>query len=207
VDSTNNLHLTGSSAGVPFDFASSMPLPVDTWNRVALVVDASNGILAGYLNGLAVINANPCPCCYAWITTNLAINWNVSPPTLFSATTDAPAPNGQLFVSSVQFHAVAMTPAMIAGLGFPDNGPAPVSGQPIGIPSLSATLSNGVVKLTWAASPYALQETTSLSSGQWVDSQLPFTEAVGSTGGLVTTAVVNPASGAPVKFYRLVFRP
>src|ERR1039458_7217196 len=34
LDAANNLHLTGSAAGVPFDVASAAPLPVDAWSRV-----------------------------------------------------------------------------------------------------------------------------------------------------------------------------
>jgi hypothetical protein len=71
---------------------------------------------------------------------------------------------------------------------------------------LSATLSNGVVNLTWTGSPYVLQETTDLTSGTWVNSTLSFTESPVS-GGVVTTAVANPGTEGPRKFYRLIFRP
>jgi hypothetical protein len=51
-----------------------------------------------------------------------------------------------------------------------------------------------------------LQETTSLTSGQWTDSALSFSESqVG--GNILTTAVANPATEGPSKFYRLIFRP
>ena len=56
------------------------------------------------------------------------INWGVSPPTLFSVQTNAVAPNGEFYVSSIQFHDIALTSDMIAGIGSPDNGPAP--GEP-----------------------------------------------------------------------------
>jgi hypothetical protein len=72
---------------------------------------------------------------------------------------------------------------------------------------LSATLSTGAVNITWSGNPYVLQETSDLSSGVWADSALPFTETEGSTGNIVTTAVVNPTPSTPSKFYRLVFRP
>jgi hypothetical protein len=111
------------------------------------------------------------------------------------------------YVSSIQFHAVAMTPQMIAGIGSPDIGPAPANDTSVGPqPMLMATLSNGIVNLTWTGSPYVLQETTDLTSGIWSSSTLSFTETqVG--GGVVTSAVASPATEGSRKLYRLIFRP
>jgi hypothetical protein len=66
---------------------------------------------------------------------------------------------------------------------------------------------NGAVNISWSGAPYVLQETTDLSSGAWENSELPFTESSGSTGGVVSTAVVTTSTSAPCKFYRLIFRP
>jgi hypothetical protein len=205
VDSTNNLHLTGSAAGVSFDTGPAALLPVDAWERVGLVVDdPQNGVavnLALYLNGQQVASLNvPTP-------VGLPINWSNSPPTLLSAPTNATSPNGEFCVSSIQFNTIALTPALIAGVGSPDDGLASVNQTSAGAaPTLSVTVSSGVVNITWSATPYALQEATDLSSGVWVTSALPFTETE-VNGNIVTTAVATPAPGASAKFYRLVFRP
>ncbi|MGP8198646.1 MAG: choice-of-anchor tandem repeat GloVer-containing protein [Limisphaerales bacterium] len=211
LDETNKLHITGSAGGVPFDVASAEPLPVDAWNRVALVVDnpqdGSAVTLGGYINGQNVIHINPCICCIIHFTAS-TINWGVSPPIVLSTPANAVAPNGEFYVSSIQFHDIALSPEAIAGIGSPDIGPAPANKIWAGpSPVLSATTFNGAVNITWSGSPYELQETTDLSSGVWVNSALPFTEGTDTTGSIVTTAVVTPAPNPPAKFYRLVFSP
>ena len=176
LDAANNLHLTGSAAGVPFDTGPAANLPVDTWNRVALVVDdPQDGVavnLGLYLNGQPVASlAVPTP-------VGLPINWSNGPPTLLSRQTNDVTLNAEFYVSSIQFHAVALTPAQLAGIGSPDTGPAPANDTSVGPqPVLSATVSGGMVSLSWTGSPYVLQETTDLTSGVWVDSALPFTES------------------------------
>jgi hypothetical protein len=68
-------------------------------------------------------------------------------------------------------------------------------------------VSGGIVSLNWTGgSPYVLQETTDLTSGDWTDSALPFTESQAGCD-ILTTAVAKPATEGPAKFYRLVFRP
>ena len=210
LDASNNLHIAGSASGMPFDAASAGPLPVDVWNRVALVVDnpqdGSTVTLSGFINGLNVIVIQPCICCVVPFA-GPAINWTVSPPTLFSTPANAEAPNGEFYVSSIQFHDIALSSEMIAGIGSSDNGPAPANETSAGPPPvIQASSSNGVVNITWTASPYMLQETTDLSSGVWADSALPFTETA-VNGNIVTTAVVTPTPSAPSKFYRLIFSP
>ena len=207
LDASNYLHITGSSAGVPFDAPSDAPMAVDAWNRVALVVDVpQNGIggsLSAFINGQIAIN--PCVCCVIPFTN---INWNIGTPTLLSAPTDGVSSNGEFYVSSIQFHAAALSPQMIAGIGSPVTGPPPVNQTTAGLPPLLlAVLSNGVVNISWSGSPYALQETTDLTNGEWENSTLPFNEAIGKSGNVVTTAAATPATSAPCKFYRLVFRP
>ncbi len=211
LDASNNLHITGSASGVPFDAASFEPLAVDVWNRVALVVDdpqdGSTVTLGAFINGQNVIVIQPCICCVVPFT-GPSINWGISPPTLFSVQTNAGAPNGEFYVSSIQFHDIALPSEVIAGIGSSDNGPAPANATSAGpSPALMASASNGAVNLSWSGSPYMLQETTDLSSGVWANSALPFTETGGTTGNIVTTAVVTPTPSAPSKFYRLIFRP
>jgi hypothetical protein len=205
LDASNNLHITGSAVGVPFDTGPAANLAVDGWNRVALVVDdPQDGVavnLGLYLNGQRAGSLTvPTP-------VGLPINWGNGPATLLSRQTNDVSENGEFYVSSIQFHAAALTPQFIAGIGSPDNGPAPVSVTSAGTPPvLSATLSNGAINITWSGNSYVLQETTDLSSGVWADSALSFTETA-TTGSTATTAVVNPTPSAPCKFYRLVFRP
>jgi hypothetical protein len=147
-----------------------------------------------------------CPRCLLPLA-GTSINWSAGPPTLLSVQSNAVSPNAEFYVSSIQFHAVAMTPQMIAGIGSPGIGPAPANDTSVGPqPVLSATLSNGIVNLAWPSSPYVLQEATDLVGGVWVDSALAFTESqIG--GGVVITAVANPATEGSRKFYRLIFRP
>ncbi|HZQ46260.1 MAG TPA: immunoglobulin domain-containing protein, partial [Verrucomicrobiae bacterium] len=211
LDAGNNLHIIGSAAGEAFDAVSSVPLPVDTWTRVALVVnnpqDGGSVSLDSYINGINV-GTLPylCTCCVTHFT-GPSLNWNGSSPIILSASADAAAPNAELYVSSIQFHAAALTPQMIAGIGSPDDGPAPANQTLAGPqPVLTAAASSGFVNFTWTGSPYALQETTDLNSGIWEDSNLPFAEIL-VNGNVQTTATAKPSPQAPAKFYRLVFRP
>jgi hypothetical protein len=207
LDAANNLHLAGSAAGVAFDTGPTTNLEVDTWNRVALVVDdPQDGVavnLSLYLNGQPVGSLTvPTP-------VGLPVNWNNGPPTLLSRQTNDVSANAEFCVASIQFAAAALAPQLIAGLGSPDNGPAPANPTSIAVatqPVLSAAVSGGMISLSWAGSPYVLQESTDLSSGVWVDSALPFTESQGKSN-ILTTAIAAPATTAPSKFYRLVFRP
>ena len=207
LDASNNLHLGGSAAGVPFDSGLPANFPVDTWNRVAFVVDdPQDGVavtVSLYLNGQSVASfAVPTP-------VGLPVNWSSSPPTLLSRQTNDLTLNGDFYVSSIQFSDTALSPEGVAGLGSPDEGPSPTFNTPTGTtlnPALSATLSNGVVNITWSGSPYVLLETTSLSSGVWVNSMLDFTETE-VNGNIVNTAVANPATQGPAKFYMLINDP
>ena len=210
MDASNYLHITTYSAGAPADNVSITPIPLDVWNRIALVVEApladgTGGGISGYLNGVTNVTAFNCPCCIAQATNFL--NWSASTPSVLSGMANGFSSSAELYISSIQFHAIAMTPQMIAGIGSPDSGPAPVSQTLAGpSPTLSAAMTNGVISISWSGSPYVLQETTDLSSGDWMDSALPFTE-IQTNGNILTTAVVSPSSTAPCKFYRLVFRP
>lgn len=208
LDASNYVHVADLAGGVPADTASATPMQPATWNRLALVVSGPTAGLGGsaiaYLNGLNNIVAYSCPCCV--LTSASSVNWSSSSPIVFSGTTNEP--NGELYVSSLQFHAVAMSAAMIAGLDSPDSGPAPGSdlSAPAQPPILSAVDTNGTLSLTWTGSSYDLQETTDLTSGSWAESAVPFTETL-LNGNIVNSAIVNPAPGVPAKFYRLAFRP
>jgi hypothetical protein len=209
LDISNYVHVTTIFDGNLYDLVSTTPFPVDTWNRLGIVVqgaqpDGTGASINAYLNGVITTTVVICPCCVIHIT---PIDWSASPPVLFPGQFGADQ-NAEFFVSDIQFHSIAMTAEMIAGLGSPDAGPAPVnqttvSQQP---PPLTATMSDGMLNITWPGSPYELQETTDLSSGIWTTSTLPFTET--QAGGNVTTTAggTSPLQG-PAKFYRLVFRP
>jgi Concanavalin A-like lectin/glucanases superfamily/Immunoglobulin domain len=210
LDAQNDLHLTGSAGGVPFDAASAAPLPVDTWNRVALVVDdPQDGIgvnVSLYLNGQSVAGLIvPTPIG----SEGIAISWlnSNSVPTLLSSMPGSSGLNSEFYVSSIQFHAIALGPEMIAGIGSPDTGPAPANATSVGPqPVLSTTVMGGILSFSWTGSPYTLQETTDLTSGVWVDSAVSFTESQ-VNGDIHTTAIADPAVEGPQKFYRLLFRP
>jgi hypothetical protein len=207
LDAQNNLHTTGSAAGAPFDAGSSVPMPPATWNRVALVVDdPQDGVavnVSAYLNGQQVASlAVPTPA-------GLPVNWSNGPPILLSVLSDATVLNGEIYVSSIQFHSVALKPGMIAGMGSPADGPMLADNPAIMTPPVLSVSPQGEsgVSLSWSGNEYVLQETTDLSNGQWTDASLPFTESTGTTGNITTTAAVIPSNNVSSKFYRLIFRP
>jgi hypothetical protein len=211
LDETNYLHISGSSDGVPFDAASAQPMPLDMWTRLVLVVDNPPGggtaTLKAIGNGQVIIIIHPCICCLLPFNPS-TINWTLRAPTLFTAPTNGPGPNGVFFISSLQFHDIALPDEMIAAIGSPDSGRPAGNQTSVGLPPvLSAALLNGTVNITWTGSGYLLQETADLSSGTWQDSEVPFTESSDSSGGVTTTAAAKPGPTAPAKFYRLVFRP
>jgi hypothetical protein len=156
-----------------------------------------------YLNGQQVASQT------VPTTVGLPVSWSNSAPILLSVLSDASSLNGELYVSSIQFHSVALEPGMIAGIGSPADGPMLADDPAIGTPPAVSVSNQGTggVSLSWSGGAYVLQETTDLDSGQWVDSPLPFTESVGPTGNTMTTAVVTPATSGPSKFYRLIFSP
>lgn len=205
LDAQNNLHIAGSAAGVPFDVASAVPLPIEAWSRVALVIDdPQDGIginLFLYLNGQMVASLN------LLTPAGLPINWNNDAPTLFSRQTNDVSLNGDFYVSSIQFHAIALAPQDIAGMGSPDAGPVPLNEPVVGAqPVLAAAVVNGTISFSWTGDLFVLQETADLTGGDWADSMLPFTESV-VNGDIQTTAVADPSIEGPSKFYRLIFRP
>jgi len=205
LDTSNVLHLTAYAAGVAYDLASPAPLPVDAWNRVAGVIDDPQDGLAVTLslyNDGQLLGSLSVP-----TASGLPINWNNSAPSLLSRQTNDLALNGEFYVSSVQFHSVALSPGQIAGIGSPDTGLPPANDPSVGPqPVLAAALANGNVSFSWTGSPFVLQETSSLIGNNWTDSALSFTETL-VNGSTVTTATVSASTSAPSKFYRLVFRP
>ena len=211
LDAANFLHIAGMMDGTPFDIPASSPMPLDTWNRVALVVAGSQagvgGNLSAYLNGLTSVTAFNCPCC----TFNLSslVAWTNGLPTVFSSVTNNSVTNAEFYVSSIQFHATAMSPQMIASIGSPDAGPAPGgdTSAPAQTPMLSSTWVNGTINLSWSGSSYVLQESTSLTGGMWTDASEPFAEATDNNGNVLTSVGITPEAGVQAKFYRLTFRP
>jgi hypothetical protein len=209
LDASNYVHITVTAAGTPHDYPSATPLPVDSWNRVALVgegpqADGTGANLSFYPNGISQVAIAPCMCCTNWF---YGVAWTNNTTTTVISSTNTTLANAVLYISDIQFHGIAMTPQMIAGIGSPASGSAPATLTEAGpSPMLSATMSNGVVNITWAGSPYVLQETSDLSSGVWAASVLPFTETT-VNGNVMTTATVTPSTNAPSKFYRQAFSP
>jgi len=201
LDATNNLHITGYAAGVPFDAASAEPFTANAWNRVALVIDDPQDGFG--INGSIYLNGQPVASLTVPTPVGLPINWGNSPPTVLSVQTNAVSPNAEFYVASIQFDAVALAPQVIAAMDSPDDGPAlPFATSTAAPPALSATLSSGLIKIAFSGGPYVLQEAPDLSSGTWANSALPFTQSQ-VNGIIITTFVANPAAGGPAKFYRL----
>jgi hypothetical protein len=134
---------------------------------------------------------------------NLAVDWSgPNPPTLLSA---IGGPSGEMFVSSIQFHDVALPPEALAGMGGVEHGPMPSVDTSIGLaPGISSSLSNNIVNMSWLGGGYVLQEAPNLTDGAWLDSYVPFEQT--QTNGVIATTAHATADRAN-KFYRLVFRP
>jgi hypothetical protein len=209
IDAQNLLHLTGTVGGQTFDSVSPGPVPLDAWNRLALIIDDPNDGDPGismYLNGQLAGNFTLAVA--AEPVDGLAIETNCSscppPPTVLSSTNGQ---TGEFYSSGIQFHAVALTPEIIAGFGSPDTGALMADEPAVGVePVLSVTVSNGIVNLSWKGSPYLLQETADLSTGAWFDSNLPFEQSE-VNGEILTTAHADPTVEGPTRFYRLTFAP
>jgi hypothetical protein len=209
IDAQDFLHLTGTVGGQALDVVSAGPIPLDAWNRLALIIDDPNDGYPGismYLNGQLAGNVTLA------VTDEpvdgLAIETNCPscppPPTVLSSTNGQ---TGEFYSSGVQFHAVALTPEIIAGFGSPDTGPLMADEPSVGVaPVLSVTASNGIVNLSWTGSPYILQETADLTTGDWTDSALPFDQSE-VNGDILTIAHADPSVGGPARFYRLIFAP
>jgi hypothetical protein len=205
LDASNYLHIDGIAGGVPFDQASATPMPVETWTRVALIIDDPQdgpyATVSMYEDGQDVGDIS------VPAVSGLGINWSNSSPTMLSRQTNDLNVNGEFYMSGAQFHAVALDSLTIAGMGSLDDVPTPSDDTSVDTqPALSMTFSNGVVVMSWTGSPYVLQETSDLASDDWTDSAIAFTEnQVGPD--TVTTAIADPRVEGPSKFYRLVFRP
>ena len=205
------LSLQGTVGGATFSLVYPPALSrgaSPAWNRIALVVentaepgmgDQAQGMLTTYLNGKpAGIKSFAAPA--GSLASDIA-----SMVTIMSS--PVMGTKRESFVSSLQFHAVAFTPEMLAGIGSPDNGPLRANDTSVGLcPALSATTSNGVVNLSWTGSAFLLQETSDVRHGAWIDSTLPFDEAE-VNGEITTTAHANPAMEGQEKFYRLTYVP
>jgi hypothetical protein len=209
------LSVGGTVGGTPFNLVSSVPLQLDAWNRVAVVMTSTgddtwspstiqiylyvNGKPAGSIRLLAVYEAD--------------LYWDgVRSDSQVAVFSSPDGTDGELYAASLQFHTVAFTPEMIAVIGSPDDGPIPANDPSGGVitvledqPSTGYIL-NDDVNLSWIGSGFVLQETRDLTRGVWMDSKLPFDEAE-VNGEINTTAHANPALEGPAKFYRLIYAP
>jgi hypothetical protein len=199
-----SLRVGGNVGGTPVNLVSQRLLPAGTWNRVALVVihiapdpSGTNIIemtLSLYLNGKPAGSAP-----------GISIHNGATNRTDYILAT--PQNAGESYVSSIQFHGVAMTPEMIAGIGFPDDRPIRANDTSVGVsPVLSANISNGAVKVLWIGSTFLLQETRDLTRGAWMDSLLPFDQTE-MNGEITTTVYVNPYLEIQVLLFRLKYSP
>ena len=199
------LCLNGMVGDMPVSLFSTAALTLGAWNRGALVVedDAQAGVagqtgggrLIFYLNG-KLAGSTPFAGAAPFTSESLA--------TLFSSPAGT---TGESYVSGIQFHAVAMTPEIIAGLGDPGNTPLPGNDTSAGAsPVLSVNTSNGVANISWTGSAYLLQETFDLSRDPWVDSLLPFEQSE-INGNILTTSHAYPPMKERARFFRLIYSP
>ena len=175
-----------------------------------VVDNPQDGIAAGnvtaYINGQIAINSvNFCSCC---ILTVSNINWNNSWPTLFTAPTNVAATNAALYVSGIQFHATALTPQMLAGIGSPVTGPAPMNETSVGAPPKAL---GGIVQ--WRYRHHLVRQCLRVAGNHRPEQR--------RVDRLHATLHSKPNgrqrehyrhgqsvdSGPEAKFYRLVFRP
>jgi hypothetical protein len=209
--STTQITASGTVGGEPMALVEE-PLAGTDFTRVALVMDQPDDNASGeatltlyvngeYANSISFTGVPHVPVLPISFLSGI-------PATLLSSPEGT---SGEVYASSIQFHATAMTSEMIAGLGSPDNSPPSANDTSVGPqPALSATMSNGIISFSWIGDSYVLQEATAFSGasffGVWSESELPFTESL-VAGEIVTTAVVIPATEGPSKFYRLIFSP
>ena len=194
-----------SSFNDPLVWLPPMPVAPGTWMRVALVVETtaldSNTdavSMSLYVNGELAGSAS------SNVPTGVVVFRSDSLATVFSS----PEGTGSdLFVSDLQFHAVALEPEMIAGMGSPDNTPIPANDTSVGEPpALAVSFSKGAVSLSWRGGAFRLQETRDLANGPWLDSSADFDETE-VDGEITTTAHANPTLEGPALFYRLIYAP
>ena len=164
LEATDTLIVSATVGGVPMTLAGGAN--PGRWDRVALVMDQPDDNASGeatltlYVNGefanSLVIHGTP-------HVPTIPIDWlSDVPATLLSSQEGT---SGEVYASSIQFHATAMTAEMIAGLGSPDNGPLPANDTSVGVqPVLSATTANGLVYLSWTGSANVLQEAPDLNA-------------------------------------------
>jgi hypothetical protein len=195
------LSLDTTIGGLPVNLVSPMPVTPGAWNRVALVVFE---VLPGqeemslYVNGKDAGSTT-------FDATPGALAFN--PDSLATVLSSPQGTAGESYVSSIQWHGVAMAPEMMASIGdtgvpMSANDPSAAGAPPV----MSATVSGGVVNFSWSGSAFQLQEASDLTSGVWMDSVLPF-DQVEVNGDILTTSHATPPLQGPTRFYRLIFKP
>ena len=114
------LRVSGRVDGMAFNLDSAMPLPRGRWNRIALaVVNGQTGddsvTLSLYVNGK--------PAGRTSITKTGADTLVLGSNSVAAVFSSPEGTACEMYVACLQFHAVTMTPQMIAMIGSPDNGP------------------------------------------------------------------------------------
>ncbi|HEY4416495.1 MAG TPA: immunoglobulin domain-containing protein [Verrucomicrobiae bacterium] len=202
--SSGTLNVSGMLGDEAINQDYSMALMPDAWNRVALVIATTSSTTdSNRVEFMACCNGKHIGGAYADISTD-------STATFVATVGTAPdsGTNGEIYLSSIQFHATAFTPEMLAGLGSPATGPLTANDTSVGMtPMMSAKVSGGMANFMWLGSTFLLQETTDLSSGIWLNSTLPFDEQADVSGKIMTTAHADPAMAGPAKYYRLIYQP
>ena len=207
LEATDTLIVSGTVGGVQMIVtAGANP---GRWDRVALVIDQPDDNASGEATLTLYVNGE--------FANSLVIHGTPHVPTIpIDYLSDVPATllssqegtSGEVYASSIQFHATAMTAEMIAGLGSPDNGPLPANDTSVGVqPVLSATMSNGIINLSWTGSAYVLQEAPDLTGSSFTLEAAHNLTEIQVGADIVTTVVINPATDGPAKFYRLIYQP
>ncbi len=206
IDAQNHLRLSGAVGGTDVTAVSSATVPPETWSRLGLVVDITEGepSLQMYFNGQPDGFAAPAASGDPIPGLDLDLNSSNRAALILSSTTGDNAP---LLIAGVFLQTVALAPQLVATYDGPDAGPlierVAISSLP---PLLSLDQTAACLNLIWTGDQHVLQETTDLNSNQWRDSILPFI-AEDINGAVRYTACVTPPPSTPRKFFRLTVRP
>ncbi|HAO77950.1 MAG TPA: hypothetical protein DCQ92_03035, partial [Verrucomicrobia subdivision 3 bacterium] len=210
-DGAEELSVSGTLGGTPFNLVSSVPLQLGAWNRVAMVAGILGGVVGSGTTdaqGFTVyVNGQP-PVYPTGVSQGGAyLNGYPTPLIAVLSSPSSGGTTGEVYASSIAFFDDAMTPEMIASIGGCNNGPIPVNDPSMSVmpPVLSVNKSPNGINLIWDdpnGGTFFLEETSDLGSGVWEESILSFTQTE-KNGNILTTANAIPSSEGRVKFYRL----
>ena len=188
------------------------------WNRFALVIAneadpmmPARAVLSLYTNGRLVGRE-----AYNAGDTGIVLG----PDGVVALGSSPDGSEGELYLAGCQFHAVAMTPEVLAGIGSAEDGPmvagdlAVVDAPPMlriaNVEGGGGAMGGGFVELSWDGSGFVLEESSDLTNANWKESDVPFEESGGGAAGgdvVVTRARLNPAGQGAPRFFRLIGKP